>query len=102
MFINFCQFGILKYLKLIITYVEESVISRHHIKAMIFKIKAFSQSANSLSQLRMKGNVITFPQNPDKILSILPSASKSDLFQVAFITKARPNINLIKKIFRVR
>ena len=61
-----------------------------------------AQSANSLSQLRMKGNVITFPQNPDKILSILPSASKSDLFQVAFVAKARPNINLIKKIFRVR
>ena len=57
---------------------------------------------NPLAQTKMKGNVITYPQNPETILTKLPSIPKADLFQVAFVGKSRPNPLTVKKIFRVR
>ena len=69
---------------------------------MIYKINTKNQQTNPLAQTKMKGNVITYPQNPETILTKLPSMPKADLFQVAFVGQIRPNPLTVKKIFRVR
>ena len=55
-----------------------------------------------MSQYKMRGNIITYPQTPETVLTRLPSVPKADLFQVAFVGATRPNPTSIKKIFRVR
>jgi hypothetical protein len=66
----------------VLTCVEESVIARHRIKATIIKIN----SSQHHSQLKMRGNVITFSQKPDNIIDILPNNLNNELFQVYFNT----------------
>ena len=38
----------------------------------------------------MRGNIITYPQDPDKLCTILPNDLNNDIFQVEFIGKVRP------------
>ncbi len=82
------------------TCVEESVIAKHHVKVQIYKIN--TGRSKWLSQSKMKGNVITFPQKPETLLLRLPSMPKAELFQVAFIGANRPDPKSIKNIYRVR
>jgi len=81
-----------------LTCVEESVIAKHHVKALIFNIT----TKNYFAQTKIRGNVITYPQNPETILNKLPSMPQIELFQVAFVGKSRPNPLTVKQIFRVR
>ena len=69
---------------------------------MIYKIITKSKQINYLAQTKIKGIVITYPQNPETILTKLPCKPKSELFQVAFVGNSRPNPIKIKQIFRVR
>ena len=53
----------------------------HHIHANIIRI----DTTNFASQLKSKGNIIMFPQNPN-ILNSFPNLQKTDLFQVTLLT----------------
>ena len=81
-----------------LTIVEQTLINRCHVKCTIVKITTESGN-NYLNQYKCRGNIITFPQNPDNILDLLPSLPKSEDFQVAFIGKIKPPDDYIQKIF---
>lgn len=64
-----------------LTCVEEAVLARHRVVAQIIKINSKIHN----SQLKMRGNIITFNQNPDTVTDILPNNLTNSLFQVIFI-----------------
>lgn len=81
--------------------IEQSLISRCRIKCTIIKIKTY-KSNHQFSQLKFCGNVITYPQNPDNILKLLPLLPTGEDFQMAFIGKIKPTEDFIYKLFKVR
>jgi hypothetical protein len=82
-----------------LTCIEESLIARAHVKCSIYKINGVS---NGLSQMKMRGNIITFPQNPDKIINILPTLPNSETIKIVFCGDKRPSTNDLKHLFTVR
>lgn len=84
------------------TYVEESLIARARIRCNIFKLSNKRVIKDNISQLKCCGNVNTFPQNPNELLTILPSLPSSDIIQIVFIGTNIPNDLHLKKIFTVR
>lgn len=85
-----------------LTIIEQSLISRCRIKCNIIKIHTSSNKDNYLSQLKVSGNIITYPQNPDNILTLLPALPNTEEFQIAFVGKIKPPDETIKKLFKVR
>jgi hypothetical protein len=81
-----------------LTIVEQSLIARCRIKCTIIKLKTIG----SISQPKICGNIITYPQNPDNLLQLLPSLPNANTFQIAFVGKILPVPQTIKKILIVR
>jgi hypothetical protein len=77
-----------------LTIVEEACIARARI--LLNMIKFDSKGASGL-----RGNVITFLQNPDRILQYLPQFTSNEL-QILFTGKKKPSKDDLKKILRVR
>ena len=50
----------------------------------------------------MKVNIITFSQNPDNLLTLLPNIPTAEYFQIAFVGTQKPCEKRIHKLFRVR
>ena len=78
-----------------LTIVEECCISRARI--LMNMIKLDNKGANGI-----RGNVITFPQNPDNILNVLPQIPNSTDFQILFSGKNKPTKLDLKKVLRFR
>jgi len=56
-----------------LTVVEEAMISQCRSKCWIVQLKAESQDISVPNTQRgLKGNIIIYPQRPDKLLSLLP------------------------------
>ena len=83
-----------------LTCVEESLIARCRVKCTIYKIT--QRSFGNTSQLKLCGNIITFPQNPDRILDLIPQKPEQDTFQIVFIGKVKPTNEQLKRLFTVR
>ena len=83
-----------------LTCVEESLIARCRVKCTIYKIT--QKSFGNTSQLKLCGNIITFPQNPDRILDLIPQKPEQDTFQIVFIGKVKPTNEQLKRLFTVR
>ena len=49
----------------------------------------------------IRGNIITFPQNPDKILLVLPQIPTSSEIHILFTGKNKPTKLDLKKVLRV-
>ena len=84
------------------TIVEQSVVARCFIKATIIKINTHSLNSNLYAQSKIRGNIITFPQNPDNLLTILPNIPSGQYIQIAFVGNCRPDPTKVHKLFRVR
>jgi hypothetical protein len=52
--------------------------------------------------LKMKGNIITYPQEPNQLLNLLPEIPASDMIQIIFIGTVKPAYIDLNKIFNVR
>jgi hypothetical protein len=50
----------------------------------------------------LRGNVLTFPQNPDRILQYLPQLPTSNELQILSTGKKKPSQDDLMKILRVR
>ena len=50
----------------------------------------------------MKGNIITYPQEPNQLLNLLPEIPASDMIQIIFIGTVKPAYIDLNKIFNVR
>ena len=85
-----------------LTIIEQSAISRCFIQAVIIKISTETLNQTNFAQLKMKGNIITFPQNPDNLLTLLPNIPTAEYFQIAFVGTQKPCEKRIHKLFRVR
>jgi hypothetical protein len=83
-----------------LTCIEEAVIARCRVKCSIFKI--ICKFDNNTSQYKLCGNVITYPQNPDNLLTLLPLIPSRENFQVIFVGTIQPTETKIKQILRVR
>jgi hypothetical protein len=84
-----------------LTAVEEALIARARIKCCIYRIEN-NFNTNDMTQSRIKGNVITYPQNPDNILTLLPSIPTGEYFQILLANNINYDHSIIKRLFRVR
>jgi hypothetical protein len=85
-----------------LTIVEQALIARNRVKCTIIKFRTYEQNNTTIDQPKICGNIITYPQNPDNILQLLPSLPDTETFQIAFVGKVVPNHHSIKKILIVR
>ena len=69
------------------------MIAKHHVKAQIYKINTNKSYSNYVSQTKMKGNVITYPQEPEMTLTILPIMPRYELFQRRAIIEKSLNVS---------
>lgn len=81
-----------------LTIIEEILISRNRLYSKVFKINA----KKAHSQYKYKGNVISFQQNPDDLLTLLPCNHQLENVQIIFVGNKVSDNDLIKKIFSVR
>jgi len=72
-----------------LTQVEESCIARLRTRVQIYTIRTSLYKG----VVRMKGNVVAFPKNPDKIAEILPILPDSVNIQVILIGPRRPSLS---------
>ena len=56
----------------------------------------------AVNLLKLCGNIITFPQNPDRILGLLPHKPENYTFQIVFIGTVKPTNEQLKRLFTVR
>ena len=66
-------------------------------KCNIYKVNTYSSG----TVLKFRGNIITFPQTPEKLLDILPNIPTSDTIQILFIGTKQPTLVDINKLFNV-
>jgi len=85
-----------------LTCVEEALIARARIKCRIYKIHTKGSTDVNDGQLKMVGNVITYPQNPDSLGDVLPHLANYDTIKIILIGIQRPTNEDLKKIFTVR
>ena len=85
-----------------LTIFEQSAISRCFIKAVIIKISTETFNQKNFAKLKMKGNIITFPQNPGNLLTLLPNIPTAEYFQIAFVGTQQPCEKRKHKLFRER
>ncbi len=68
-----------------LTIVEETLIARSRIYMKIYKLNGKTIINNGIAQSKCCGNVITFPQNSDKLIGILPNLLDGNTFRTVFI-----------------
>jgi hypothetical protein len=78
--------------------IEQSCISRVRIRMNIYKYNTFTTG----SVLKFRGNIISFPQDPITLLSVLPNLPNSEDIQILFVGKQQPTIIDLNKLFQVR
>ena len=81
-----------------LTPVEESCIARLRSRVNIFTIRTSTNGG----VVRMRGNVVAFPQNPDQLSELLPIIPDSIHIQVILIGPRKPSNADLKKILIVR
>jgi hypothetical protein len=81
-----------------LTSIEQVLIALARVKCNIYKINTYSSG----NVLKFRGNIITFPQTPIKLLDILPNIPTAETIQILFIGTQRPKIFDLKKLFNVR
>jgi hypothetical protein len=81
-----------------LTSIEQVLIALARVKCNIYKINTYSSG----NVLKFRGNIITFPQTPIKLLDILPNIPTAETIQILFIGTQRPKIVDLKKLFNVR
>ena len=85
-----------------LTIIEQSLIARYRIKCTIVKIMSSSVFVNNTAQLKICGNIITYPQDLDSLLTLLPLMPSCEMIHITFVGKIRPPQNYINKLFTVR
>lgn len=83
-----------------LTCVEESLIARCRVKCSIYKIH--SKQDKTTSQYKISGNIITYPQNPNNIIKLLPSLPEREYFHVIFVGAIQPCESKLKQVLKVR
>jgi hypothetical protein len=80
--------------------IEEALITHYHCQTILIKLR-YSNKGGKTSQHALKGNVISFSQNPEsaiKLLDILLLSLESlfDIVVVHFIGSSHPPIKFVK------
>lgn len=82
-----------------LTYIEEMLIARHRPKCNIFTIDT---TLGNASQSKIKGNIVTYTQNIDNLLIILPKSIQTEEIRIIFTGNKNRYMPFIKSIFKVK